>query len=149
MVSPEYKLHIECAFDAFSKKVMRFEARTCRKVIIRKQQREISFEYLVEETSFEASSLDEYFIVQPTFDSYTEFYVKGKAVLIESERLASALVKLPEWKRDMILLMFFLGVKEKEIAVMYGLQRSTINYHKNRSLKLLRQEMEKMYRETI
>ena len=149
MVSPENKLHIECAFDAFSKKVMRFEARTCRKVIIRKQQREISFEYLVEETSFEASSLDEYFIVQPTFDSYTEFYVKGKAVLIESERLASALVKLPEWKRDMILLMFFLGVKEKEIAVMYGLQRSTINYHKNRSLKLLRQEMEKMYRETI
>ena len=149
MVSPEYKLHIECAFDAFSKTTMRFEARTCRKVIIRKQQREISFEYLVEETSFEASSLDEYFIVQPTFDSYTEFYVKGKAVLIESERLASALVKLPEWKRDMILLMFFLGVKEKEIAVMYGLQRSTINYHKNRSLKLLRQEMERIEYEAV
>ena len=149
MVSPEYKTSIECTFDAFSKKVMHFEARTCRKVIIRKQQREISFEYLVEETSFEASSLDEYFIVQPTFDSYTEFYVKGKAVLIESERLASALVKLPEWKRDMILLMFFLGVKEKEIAVMYGLQRSTINYHKNRSLKLLRQEMERIEYEAV
>lgn len=148
MVSPENKLHIECAFDAFSKKVMRFEARTCRKVIIRKQQREISFEYLLEETSFEASSLDDCFVVQPTLDSYTEFYVKGKDVLIESERLASALMKLKEWKRDMILLMFFLGVKEKEIAVMYGRQRSTINYHKNRSLKLLRQEMEELYHET-
>jgi len=149
MVSPEYKLHIECTFDAFSKKVMRFEARTCHKVLKRKQQREISFEYLLEETSFEASSLDDYFVVQPTLDSYTEFYVKGKAVLIESERLASALMTLPEWKRDMILLMFFLGIKEKEIAVMHGLQRSTINYHKNRSLKLLRQEMEKMNHETI
>ena len=102
----------------------------------------------MEETSFEANSLDDYFVVQPTLDSYTEFYVRGKAVLIESERLASALMKLPEWKRDMILLIFFLGVREKEIAVMHGLQRSTINYHKNRSLKLLRQEMEKMYHET-
>ena len=149
MVSPEYKLHIECTFDTFSKKVMRLESRTCRRTIIRKQQREISFEYLLEETSFEASSLDDYFVVQPTLDSYTEFYVKGKAVLIENERLASALMKLPEWKRDMLLLIFFLGIKEKEIAVMHDLQRSTINYHKNRSLKLLRQEMEKMYHETI
>jgi len=148
MVSPEYKLHIECAFDAFSKKVMRFEARTCRRTIVRKQQREISFEYLLEKTSFEASSLDDYFVVRPTLDSYTEFYVKGKTVLVESERLALALMKLPEWKRDMLLLMFFLGVKEKEIALMHGLQRSTINYHKNRSLKLLRQEMEKVYHET-
>ena len=87
MVSLEYKLHIECTFDAFSKKVMRFEARTCRKTITRKQQREVSFEYLLEETSFEASSLDDYFVVQPTLDSYTEFYVKGRVVLIESERL--------------------------------------------------------------
>ena len=121
----------------------------CHKVLKRKQQREISFEYLLAETSFEASSLDNYFVVQPTLDSYTEFYVKGKVVLVESERLASALMKLPEWKRDMLLLMFFLGVKEKEIAAMHGLQRSTINYHKNRALKLLRQEMEKMNRETI
>ena len=128
---------------------MRFEARTCHKVLKRKQQREISFEYLLEETSFEASNLDDYFVVQLTLDSYIEFYVKGKAVLIESERLASALMKLPEWNRDMLLSMFFLGVKEKEIAVMHGLQRSTINYHKNRSLKLLRQEMEKMNHETI
>ena len=149
MVSPEYKLHIECAFDAFSKTTMRFEARTCRKVIVRKQAREISFEYLLEETSFEASSLDDYFVIEPTSDSYTQFYVRGQAVLIESEQLASALVKLPEWKRDMILLMFFLGVKEKEIAVMYGLQRSTINYHKSRSLKLLRQEMERIEHETV
>ena len=32
MVSPENKLHIECAFDAFIKKVMRFESRACSKV---------------------------------------------------------------------------------------------------------------------
>ena len=149
MVSPEYKLHIECTFDAFSKKVMRFEARTCHKVLKRKQQREISFEYLLEETPFEASSMDDYFVVHPVLNSCTEFYVKGKVVLIESKRLVSALIKLPEWKRDMILLMFFLGVKEKEIAVMYDLQRSTINYHKNRSLKLLRQEMERIEHETV
>ena len=149
MVSPENKLHIECAFDAFSKNVMRFEARTGRRTIIRRQQREISFEYLLEERYFGASDLIDSFIAQPTHEFQTHFHVRGYTVAIENEHLASALVKLPEQKRDYILLLFFLGFKEKEVAKMYGLKGHTINYQKNRSLKLLRQEMERTEHEAI
>ena len=149
MVSPEYKLHIECAFDAFSKTTMRFEARTCRRAIVQKQQREISFNHLAEERYFEASDLINSFIVQPTHELQTHFYVRGYTVAVENERLALALMKLPEQKRNLILLLFFVGFKEKEIAKMYGLKGHTINYHKNRSLKLLRQEMERIEYEAV
>ena len=149
MVSPEYKLHIECTFDAFSKKTMRFEARTCHRAIVQKQQKEVSFDYLVEERYYESSDLINSFIVQPTHELKTQFYVRGYTVAIENERLTLALMKLPKQKRDYILLLFFLGFKEKEVAKMYGLQGHTINYHKNRSLKLLRQEMERIEHEAI
>lgn len=149
MLSPEYKLHIVCSFDAFCKKVIRFEAQTCYKTIKRKQQREISLDYLIEERYFETSSLDDYFIVQPNFELQSHFYIKGQVIMIENERLALAMMKLPAQKRDVVLLRFFLGFNEKEIAVMYGYQRHTINYHKNRSLKLLRQEMERIEHEEV
>jgi len=144
MLSPEYKLHIVYSFDAFCKKVMRFEAHTCYQSIKRKQQREISLNYLLKETSFETSNLDDYFIVQPNFEPQSHFYIKGQVITIENERLALAMIKLPAQKRDEVLLRFFLGFNEKEIAVMYGYQRHTINYHKKGSLKLLRQEMERI-----
>ena len=149
MVSPEYKLGIECTFDAFSKATMRFEARTCRRTIVQKQQREISFEYLLEERYFGASDLINSFIVQPTHELQTHFHVRGYTVAIENEHLATALMRLPELKRDYILLLYFLGFKEKEVAKMYGLKGHTINYHKNKSLKLLRQEMERIEYEAV
>jgi len=149
MLSPEYKLHIVYSFDAFCKKVMRFEAHTCNKAIKWRQQREISLNYLLEETSFETSGLDDYFIIQPNFKLESHFYIKGQVITIENERLALAMMKLPTLKRDVVLLRFFLGFKEKDIAVMYGYQRHTINYHKNRSLKLLHQEMERIEHEEV
>ena len=149
MVSPEYKFSIECAFDAFSKTTMRFESRTCHRERVRKQQQEVSFDFFVEERYFESSDLINAYIVRPVHEQQTHFRVKGYTVMIENERLALALTKLPEQMRDLILLLFFIGFKEKEIAAMYGLQRHTINYHKNKSLKLLRQEMERIEHEAV
>ena len=107
MLSPEYKLHIICSFDAFCKTVMRFEAHTCYQSIKRKQQREISLNYLLEEISFETSGLDDYFIIQPNFKLESHFYIKGQVITIENERLALAMIKLPALKRDVVLLRFF------------------------------------------
>ena len=49
-----------------------------------------------------------------------------------------ALKKLPSKKRDIILMLFFLDMTEKEIAVCLQLVQSTVHYHKSDSLKLLR-----------
>ena len=136
-------------FDAFCKNAMRFEARNCYKAIKRKQEREVSLDYLMEEYNYEPPSLNDGFITQPMQFISTEFYINGQAVSIENERLAAALLQLPEKKRKLILLLYFLGITEKEIAKMYGRTRNTINYHKHRILKQLQQEMERLEYEEI
>lgn len=130
------KQQIVCyRFDAFCKKTMRFEARNCYKAIKRKQEREVSLDYLIEEYNYELPSLNDGLAVQPMQFISTEFYINGQVVNIENEQLAIALLQLPEKKRELILLLYFLGVTEKEIAKMYSRTRNTINYHKHRILK--------------
>jgi RNA polymerase sigma factor (sigma-70 family) len=144
MFSPERKAHTEHCFDAYCKKSMRFEARNCYRAIKRKSEREISLNYLTEEYHFELPCLDEY----PLFYSVPgSVYGNEQAVTIENELLDAALSRLPGENRELILLLYFWGFKEKEVAVMYGRARSTISYHKHKSLKMLRQEMERLSHE--
>jgi len=125
---------------------MRFEARNCYRAIKRKQQHEVSLNYLMEEYDFELQSMDDYSAFQ-SMQVPTDFHINGQVVTIENERLAAALACLSEEKRELILLRYFLGIKETEIALLYGRSRSTINYRKQRSLRLLRQEMERLKHE--
>lgn len=62
----------------------------------------------------------------------------GKQISIYDECISQALKKLPSKKRDIILMLFFLDMTEKEIAVCLQLVQSTVHYHKSDSLKLLR-----------
>lgn len=146
MLSPEYKVHVEHCFDAYCRKAMRFEARNCYKSIKRKTDREVSLNLLMEEYNFEPPSMDDDSVFLPT-QSPADFHINGQVVTVENEQLAAALLQLPEEMRELILLRYLLGVKEKEIASMYGRSRSTINYRKHRSLKVLRQEMERLNHE--
>lgn len=49
----------------------------------------------------------------------------------------------------MDIVRYFVGINDTKIAAMYGISRRTVNYHKHRALKRLRQEMERLaYEET-
>lgn len=144
MLSPEQKAYIEQRFDAFCKTVMRFEARNCYRAIKRKKKHEVSLNYLMEEYDFELPSMDDCFVIQPMQEAPTHFYIGGQIVTVENERLAAALLQLSEERRTLILLRYFIGINDTKIAEMYGIARRTINYHKHRTLKLLRQEMERL-----
>ena len=50
--------------------------------------------------------------------------------------------KLPVKKREIILMIYFLDMTEKEIAECLKLVQSTIHYHKDDSLRLMRKLME-------
>ena len=104
-------------------------------------QREISFEYLQENTSFAPHSVDEYFVLQ---DKSTAFAVNGQTVIIDSEKLAKALLCLSERRREIILMRYYLQLRDKQIGALLGKPRTTVNYQKNAALKQLRTEMEKM-----
>lgn len=125
--SEEYKEHIEYTFAAFCKVVLRNTAITAYRDFGRKQQREVSLEYLMSETSFEAFTTDIYF---EQCDQPTVFVVKGQEFVVASKRLADALSKLTEHRRDVLFLYFCFDYTDVQIGKEYGRSRSTANYWK-------------------
>jgi DNA-directed RNA polymerase specialized sigma24 family protein len=96
------------------------------------------------ERYFEPSVLDSYFEKQ---DKPTVFLVLGKEVIVEDERLATALSKLPELRREVLLLYYFVSYRDEAIGRLYGRCRSTINRRRNVALKQLRKEWERLKHE--
>ncbi len=141
MLSTEYGESIERRFHAFCKAVLHNEACNYYRERKRKAKHEISYEYLQENTSFAPHSTDEYFVLQ---DKPTAFAVNGQTVIVDSEKLAKALLCLSEQQREIVLMRYYLQLRDKQIAALLGKPRTTVNYQKNAALKQLRTEMEKM-----
>lgn len=141
MLSTKYRENIERRFHAFCKAVLHNEACDCYKEKKRKAQHEISLDYLQENTSFELHSIEEYFALQ---EKPTALMVNGQIVIVDSKKLANALFCLSERRREIILMRYYLQLKDKQIAALLGKPRATVNYQKNAALKQLRTEMEKM-----
>ncbi len=141
MLSKEYRERIERQFHAFCKIVLHNEACDYYRERKRRIQHEISFEYLQENTPFTPHCVDEYFVLQ---DKPTAFSVNGQTVIVDSEQLAKALLRLSEQRREIILMRYYLQLKDKQMGVLLGQPRTTVNYQKQAALKQLRTEMEKM-----
>ena len=85
--SEQFMEHIEYEFNVFCKIVLRHEAVGAWRDLNRKEEREISLDYLMSERYFEPSAMDSYFEKQ---DNPTVFLVLGKEVIVDDERLARA-----------------------------------------------------------
>lgn len=81
-----------------------------------------------------------------TVDQYDlercQFKVLGYDIEVKDVLIAEALQSLTEKKRNVILLSYFLGMSDAEIARAMNLVRSTIYEHRKRSLELLKKFME-------
>jgi DNA-directed RNA polymerase specialized sigma24 family protein len=142
--SEQFMEHIEYAFRAFCKIVLRHEAINAWRDLKRKEAREISLDYLMSERYFEPSVMDIYFEKQ---DKSTVFLVLEKEVIVDDERLATALSRLPELKREVLLLYYFVGYRDEAIGRLYRRCRSTINHRRNVALKQLQKEWERLEHE--
>ena len=139
MLSNKDKERIECQFAAFCKIVLYHAKCSYFKTKDRQRAKEISLDFLYEKWQFEPHSTDEYFVAH---DKPTAFSVVGQSVIVDSEKLASALLCLSEKRREIILLSYYLRYTDMQIAALFKQARSTINYQKNEALKQLRKEME-------
>lgn len=79
------------------------------------------------EMPFEAFTIDNHF-EQYVYEKPIVFVVKGKEVVVTSKRLADALANLPEQRRTVLLMNFFLGYSERKIGSEYEKSRTTVNY---------------------
>lgn len=142
--SEQFMDHIEYAFNAFCKIVLRHEAINAWRDLKRKEAREVSLDYLMSERYFEPSAMDSYFERQ---EKPTVFLVLGTEVIVEYERLATALSRLPQLRQEVLLLYYFVGYRDEAIGRLYGRCRSSINRRRNVALKQLRKEWERLKHE--
>ena len=73
---------------------------------------------------------------------YTQFDVQGYSVTVHDDRLAQALTELPDEKRDILLLSYFLDMTDREIADKLNMVRYTIQRKRVKSLKEMKQRLE-------
>ena len=135
-LTPSQKKTVRHQFDSFCRKVLREEARDYERHIAWRSNHEVSLSELSEEQERQMYVLDEYPSEQ------THFHVQGYDVAIENENLANALTVLPDDKRDIVLLAYFLDMTDQEIADKLDMVRRTVQYKRAQSLKELKKEME-------
>ena len=139
-----YREHIERTFNAFCKIVLYHAALGAYKKLRKKQQFEVSLDYLREFDFEPVTTTGEYFV---PYDMPTVFTVHGETAIVESEQLAAALLRLPEQRREVIFLRYYLGYSDVEIGKMFGVCRSTAFHRRKIALRLLRAEMEMLENE--
>ncbi len=142
--SEQFMEHIEYAFNAFCKIVLRHEAINAWRDLKRKEAREVSLDYLMSERYFEPFVMDSYFERQ---EKPTVFLVLETEVIVDDEQLATALSRLPQLRREVLLLYYFVGYRDEAIGRLYGRCRSSINRRRNVALKQLRKEWERLKHE--
>ena len=114
------------SFNGFCKVVIRYAAINAWRDRNRRRQKEISLEYLTEERFYPLGTTDEYF--EAPYEEYP-ITICGQTIILTNGELATALLSLPEKKREIIYLYFFGHYTQQEIGEMYGSYRNTAWHH--------------------
>lgn len=122
-------------FCAYCIKVLRGEALNYLDELERQRKREVNFSEILQKDLETLYCCDDY-------DMAENFTVMGRQVPVRDEWICKALKKLPIKKREIILMLYFLDMTEKEIAACLKLVQSTVHYHKDDSLRFMRKLME-------
>ncbi len=133
--SNDYERMIEQRFHNYCLTVLRNEACNIYKEYSRQRKKEVFLEDLPLEELLTLSITDKN--VKPTI-----FVVGKHSIPVCDEELATALAKLEDKKRDLILLYFFLDKTDREIAALYNTIRQTITYRRKRILGQLKEYLE-------
>ena len=99
-----YEQRIQNQFGAFCVKVLKNEAGYIQREYTRLRDQEKSLGELTASELEQTAVWDKHFMGEHVFD------VQGLPVVVTDDLLADALAQLPEGKRDVILLSYFLGI---------------------------------------
>jgi RNA polymerase sigma factor (sigma-70 family) len=135
--TPAYAAEKEKQFDRFCQLVLINELKDIRKYDSYLLQHEKTFSELTPDEESQLFALDKYNLGD-------QIDVDEFSFEIENELLFRALEALPEKKRNIVLLSYFLDMTDKEIANRLELMRWTVSNFRTSSLKLLKQQMEDM-----
>ncbi len=123
-------------FDSRCRKILREESYSIRKRLARRAEKEVSLSWLSEK------ELNRFYVIDEYPSDLFFFDTAEYRIPVRDEKLASALAALPDKKRDVILLAFFLDMKDTEIAAKLKVVGSTIHRRRTSSLEELRSRLE-------
>lgn len=131
-LTPSQKETVRHQFDSFCKKVLREEAFDYKQQIARRAEKELPLSSISEKE----------YIFEDDLSDCISFHVQGYTIQVRNSRLAQTLSSLPEKKRDIVLLFYFLDMNDREISELLNMVRRTVHYMRVSSLKELKQKME-------
>ena len=134
--SSEKQSRIRKQFDSFCKTLLKNEMIDYERERSYRLKHEVSFSELTLEELSRMTNTDEYIVESEVFR------VLDYDVEVKDELIGEALKYLPEKKRNVILLSFFMDMTDTEIAKHMNLVRSTIHHHRVSSLQALKKIME-------
>ena len=135
-LSPSQMKTVRHQFDSVCRKILRNESRNYNKQLARRSEKEVSLSDLSEKELGQLYAMDVY----PSDSTY--FDVLEYRIGVKDDRLAAARAALPSQKRDVILLSYFLDMKDTEIAEKLKVVGSTIHRRRTSSLKELKLRLE-------
>ena len=136
MSSFDFQEAIEYQFDCFVRKVLIRAAMNYHNERSRRLKREISISVLGEKVLNQFSTTDTY------KSESTVFSVLEMEIAVNDELLAKAFQALPQKKRDIVLLFYYMDMADSEIASVFHLVRSTIYRHRKNALLTIRKFLE-------
>lgn len=134
--SSEKQMRIRKQFDSFCKTILKNEMIDYERARSYRLKHEVSFSELTEGELEQLKTDDEYIVESEMFR------VLDYDIEVKDELIGEALKYLPEKKRNVILLSFFMDMSDTEIAKHMNLVRSTIHHHRVSSLQALKKIME-------
>lgn len=132
-----YEQRVQNQFGGFCTRVLKNEAARIHNEYAKQRENEKSLGDLSLNELSQIAVTDKHFADEHIFE------VLGKPVVVSGDLLAEAIAKLPEDRRDIILLSFFLGMSDQEISEQMNVVRQTIYRRRARTLKELRVYLEK------
>ena len=135
-LSSSEKKTIQHQYDALAKKTLKGAAKNYQIELAKRAAREVSFSDLSESELAQLFTMDEY------ESDHHRFQVSGFDVIVKNELLAEALNALPEKKRNIVLLSYFLDMSDAEIGDLLNVVRSTIFRHRKTALAKIKQYLE-------
>lgn len=132
-----YEQRVQNQFGGFCTRVLKNEANRIHNEYARQRELEKSLDTVTPEELEEIAVMDKYFQDEHIFEVF------GKQVVVTGDLLADAIAKLPERKRDIILLTYFLGLTDREISKYLNVVHQTVSKNRIRILKELRESLEK------
>ena len=131
-----HEQHKQHTFDSFCKRMLKNEMRDYYSELNKRRQNEVSFSELSAAELQQLCAYDKYFANGHSFNVFKE------QIIVTDDSIAEALAALPQNKRDIILLSYFLDMNDGEIGKKLNLVRSTVQYRRTSILKELKKIME-------